>query len=117
MTLANCPTALRPLAKQHATEQGARNGFRMADATHALSSLAHASNTLVVLLSEGLVDSEPVVIDGEVHTLYRVSGETELAALSDGAFEIQRSPVNIATAVKFWAAEVRLHRADAEPNN
>jgi hypothetical protein len=36
--------------------------------------LAKASNALMVLLAEGLVDSEPVVINDNVHTLYRLSG-------------------------------------------
>lgn len=66
--------ALRPIQTKHATEDGERFGFRMLDATRALGGLSDASNVLMVLLAEGLVDSEPVLIDGEVQTLYRLSG-------------------------------------------
>jgi hypothetical protein len=66
--------ALRPLATTHATARGERFGFLMADATRALGGLAKASNALMVLMAEGLVDSEPVIISGDVHTLYRLSG-------------------------------------------
>lgn len=66
--------ALRTLPTQHATAHGIRVGFLMEDATRALGGLAKASNALMVLLAEGLVDSEPVVINDNVHTLYRLSG-------------------------------------------
>lgn len=68
--------ALRPLATQHTTAQGSRAGFLMADATRTLGGLTKASESLTMLLAEGLVDSEPVVIDGDVHTLYRLTGVT-----------------------------------------
>jgi hypothetical protein len=73
MTLTEALAALRPLATKHDTAHGQRAGFLMADATRALGGLAQASNALMVLLAEGLVDSEPVAIGGDVHTLYRVT--------------------------------------------
>lgn len=77
MTFRDAIAALRPLANKHKTAQGERTGFLMSDATRVLGGLEYASNALSVLLVEGLVESEPVVIDGEVHTLYRL---TEAAA-------------------------------------
>lgn len=77
MNFKDAIAALRPLAAQHKTERGERTGFFMADATRVLGGLGFASDALSVLLVEGLVESEPVVIDGDVHTLYRL---TEVAA-------------------------------------
>lgn len=74
MNLTEYLDALRPLAATHATANGDRVGFFMVEATRALGSLATASNVLAVLLAEGLVNSEPVVIDDDVHTLYRLAG-------------------------------------------
>lgn len=72
-TFTDALAALRPLATKHATADGERVGFLMADATRALGGLADASNALVILLAEGLVDGEPVVIGGDVHTLYSLT--------------------------------------------
>ena len=72
-SIMNSLAALRALATQHDTADGMRVGFLMSDATRALGGLANASNALMVLLAEGLVDSEPVVINDDVHTLYRLS--------------------------------------------
>lgn len=69
-TFTDALAILRPLATKRATADGERFGFLMADATLALGGLANASNALMVLMAEGLVDSEPVVIGDEVHTLY-----------------------------------------------
>lgn len=73
MNFKDALAALRPLATQHKTAQGERSGFSMRDAARALGGLEYASNALSVLLVEGLVESEPVVIDGDVHTLYRLA--------------------------------------------
>ncbi len=73
-TFSDTLAALRPLATKHATARGERVGFLMGDATLALGSRAKASTALMVLMAEGLVDSEPVVIGDDVHTLYRVTG-------------------------------------------
>ena len=66
---------LRTLAKTHSTAHGERVGFLLVDATQSLGGLAQASNALMALMAEGLVDSEPVVLGEDVHTLYRVSDE------------------------------------------
>lgn len=68
--------ALRPLATKHATAHGERVGFFMADATRALGSLADASKVMVEMLLRKMVDGELVVIDGEVHTMYRLTDTT-----------------------------------------
>lgn len=80
MNFTDAITALRPLATKHKTERGERTGFFMSDATRVLGGLGYASDALSVLLVEGLVESEPVVIDGDVHTLYRLT-ETPLPTL------------------------------------
>ena len=67
--------ALRPLASIRATANGPRVGFLMADITRALGSLAAASDAVVVLLAEGFMDAEPVVIGDEVVTLYRLTDQ------------------------------------------
>lgn len=66
---------LRPLQKPHATLYGPRVGFWMADATEALGgSLAAASNIVLSLLTQVLLEGEFVVLaEGEdAHTLYRL---------------------------------------------
>lgn len=65
---------LRPLEAAHETTHGPRTGFLMADVTRALGSLSSASNALTLLLAEGLVEGEPVILKGDVHTLFRLSG-------------------------------------------
>lgn len=76
MTLTDTVAVLRPLEARHATANGECVGFFMVEASRALGGLANASNVLAVLLAEGLVDSEPVVIGDDVHTLYRLTGST-----------------------------------------
>lgn len=73
INFAEAIAALQPLATKHKTAHGERTGFLMADATRALGSLGCASNALAVLLVEGLVEGEPVIIDSDVHTLYRLT--------------------------------------------
>ncbi len=70
MNIQDLLAALRPLEATHMTSQGVCAGFFMIEATRALGGLAQASDALAVLMAEGLVDSEPVVIGGDVHTLY-----------------------------------------------
>lgn len=76
MNFKEAMAALRPLATQHKTDRGARTSFFMAEATRVLGGLGFASDALSVLLVEGFVESEPVVIDGDVHTLYRLAEVT-----------------------------------------
>lgn len=76
MIFTDAIAALRPLATKYKTSDGERAGFLMIDATRVLGGLGYASDALTVLLVEGLVESEPAVIDGDVHTLYRLSGVT-----------------------------------------
>jgi hypothetical protein len=73
MTFPEALAALRPLAIRQRTDHGERVGFLMADATRALGGLTQASGSLTILLIEGLVDSEPVVIGDDVHTLYTLT--------------------------------------------
>ncbi len=73
-TFTDALAALQRVTTTHATARGERVGFLMADAARALGGLANASNSLAVLMAEGLVDSEPVEIGGDVHTLYRLTG-------------------------------------------
>jgi len=73
-TFTDALAKLRPLETKRATAGGERVGFLMADVTLAFGGLENASNALTVLMAEGLVDSEPVVIGGDVHTLYHLTG-------------------------------------------
>lgn len=68
--------ALRAVQAHHNTAHGVQVGFFMRDATTALGSFAHASNTLTVLMMDGLIESEPAVVNGEVETIYRVADAT-----------------------------------------
>ena len=68
--------ALKPIATRHKTDRGEQTGFLMADATRALGSLENASNAIAILLAEGLLESKPALIDGDVHTMYRVVAVT-----------------------------------------
>lgn len=70
MNLSETLAALRPLEAKHTTTRGECVGFFMIEATRALGSLAQASDALSVLMAEGLVESKPVVIADDVHTLY-----------------------------------------------
>ena len=74
--------ALRAIQAHHATSNGAQVGFSMQEATVALGSLAQASNTLMKLMMDGLIESEPAVMDGEVRTIYRVADATPPASRS-----------------------------------
>lgn len=72
-SLAQALAALRPLQRVHETINGPRVGFLMSDAAKALGSLQQASDTIAVLLAEDFLNSQPVVLDDEVHTLYSVN--------------------------------------------
>jgi len=76
MNLTEAIAALRPIQSHHTTENGVQVGFFIGEATAALGSLAQASNTLAMLMVQGLVNSEPVLVNGEVHTIYRVADAT-----------------------------------------
>lgn len=76
MNFAAAIEALRPLTTQHKTDHGERAGFLMTDATRVLGGLGYASDALAVLMIEGFVESEPADINGEVHTLYRLTTVT-----------------------------------------
>lgn len=54
----------------------------MKDATAALGGFAQASNTLAMLMVEGLIASEPGVVDGDVQTIYRIADATPPASRS-----------------------------------
>lgn len=73
MALTDTLATLRGCETQHDTAHGARVGFLMSDATRALGGLSQASNAIAVLLSDGLVNSESIVIGDDVHTLYRIA--------------------------------------------
>lgn len=73
---------LRAIQAYHSTSNGMQIGFLMTDATIALGSLVQASNTLTMLMMDGLITSEPVVVNGEVHTIYRVADATPPASRS-----------------------------------
>jgi len=68
--------ALRAIQAHHNTAYGVQVGFFMKDATAALGSFAQASNTLAMLMADGLIASAPAVVDGELQTIYRVADET-----------------------------------------
>lgn len=76
MNLAEAIAALRPIQSHHTTTNGIHVGFFMQEATAVLGSLAQASNMLAMLMVQGLVESEPVVMNGEVQTIYRVADAT-----------------------------------------
>lgn len=68
--------ALRAVQARHSTASGVQIGFLMKDATTALGGLAQASNTLTVLMMDGLIEAESAVVDGEVQTIYCVADAT-----------------------------------------
>ena len=74
--------ALRAVQAHHNTAQGVQVGFFMKDATAALGSFAQASNTLAMLMVDGLIASAPAVVDGEVQTIYRIADATPPASRS-----------------------------------
>jgi hypothetical protein len=65
---------LRSLATKHVTANGERVGFFMIEAARALGGLVSASDVLSMLMVDGLVGSESVVIGEDVHTLYTLTG-------------------------------------------
>lgn len=65
--------ALRPLQSHHSTASGVQVGFFMQEAIKVMGSLADASEALSLLMAEGLIESAPVVMDGEVHTIFRIA--------------------------------------------
>ena len=67
---------LRSIQAHHETTSGIQIGFFMKDATVALGSFSQASNMLTMLMVDGLIGSEPVLMNGEVHTIYRVADAT-----------------------------------------
>lgn len=67
---------LRAIQSHHTTAHGVQVGFFMKDAATALGGLEQASNTLTMLMMDGLIESEPAVVNGEVHTIYRVADAT-----------------------------------------
>lgn len=76
LNLSDTLAALRPLEAKHMTTRGECVGFFMVEASRALGGLAQASNAIAVLMVEGLVDSNHVVIADDVHTLYQLTGAT-----------------------------------------
>lgn len=70
--LADNLAALKPMEAPRTTDQGDRFGFFMEDATRALGGLKTASDTLVELMLEGVLESEPVFVGGNLQTLYRI---------------------------------------------
>lgn len=76
MNLTEAIAVLRPIQSHHSTANGVHVGFFMQEATAVLGSLAQASETLAMLMVQGLVESEPVVMNGEVHTIYRLADAT-----------------------------------------
>lgn len=73
MDLTGAIAALRSIQSHHETAKGVQIGFFMPEATSVLGGLALASNALAMLLAKGLVESEAVVLNGVVHTIYRVA--------------------------------------------
>ncbi len=76
MNLTATIAALRSIQSHHETTKGIQIGFLMPEATAVLGGLAQASNALAMLLVQGLVESEAVVLNGEIHTIYRVADAT-----------------------------------------
>lgn len=76
MNTTEAVAALRAIQAHHNTAHGVQVGFFMQDATAALGSFAQASNTLAMLMVDGLIESAPAVVDGEVQTIYRVADST-----------------------------------------
>ena len=74
--------ALRAVQAHHNTAQGVQIGCLMNDATAALGSFAQASNTLAMLMLDGLIASAPAVVDGDVQTIYRIADATPPASRS-----------------------------------
>lgn len=73
MSLTEAIAALRAKKSHHTTPSGVHIGFIMSDVTAVFGSLALSSETLAMLMVQGLVESEPVILNGEVQTIYRVA--------------------------------------------
>ena len=82
MTKAEAIEVLRSLQASHTTQHGVVVGFLMQDATRALGGLAKASDTLALLLAEGLIESVPVVMGGDVQTVYTLHPPTVRSPLA-----------------------------------
>jgi hypothetical protein len=76
MNTTDAIAALRATQTHHITAHGVHIGFTMKDATAALGSFAQASNTLAMLMVDGLIESAPAVVNGEVQTIYRIADAT-----------------------------------------
>lgn len=73
---------LRAIQGHHTTAHGVQVGFFMKEASTALGGLAQASDTLTMLMVDGLIESAPAVVNGEVQTIYRVADATPPASRS-----------------------------------
>lgn len=71
---------LRSLATKHMTANGERVGFFMIEAVRVLGGLGNASDVLSMLMVDGLVGSESVVMGEDVHTLYTLTGVIDQTA-------------------------------------
>lgn len=77
MNLTEAIAALRPIQAHHSAADGTHVGFFMQDATAVLGGLAKASETLTLLMVQGLLESAPVVMNGEVHAIFRIADSTQ----------------------------------------
>ena len=82
MNTSDAVAALRAIQAHHNTAHGVQVGFLMKDATAVLGSFAQASNTLAMLMVDGLIASAPAVVDGDVQTIYRIADATPPASRS-----------------------------------
>lgn len=73
MTLIENVAALRSITKTYITAEGERVGFLMSDAIPALGGMPNASKVFAVFVVKGLLESETVVMNDDVHTLYRLA--------------------------------------------
>ena len=76
MNTTDAIAVLRAVQAHHNTAHVEQVGFFMKDATAALGGFAQASNTLSMLMVDGLIASAPAVFDGEVQTIFRVADST-----------------------------------------
>lgn len=77
MNLTEAIAELRPIQAHHSAPEGTHVGFFMQDATAVFGDLAKASEMLTLLMVQGLLESAPVVMNGEVHTIYRIADSTQ----------------------------------------
>lgn len=76
MNTTEAVAALRAIQARHTTDDGVQVGFFMKDATTVLGSLDQASNTLAMLVVDGLIESVPAIVNGEVHAIFRIADTT-----------------------------------------